>query len=230
MFVNFPISIHLKPRGALKLTSGLPWNPRNALQIPPNQDNVFRRLPNPVHLNPDLPEQNSTMKSQRPEYQFVPLNPTERVERINKRYVVPENDRTPKVKTGERAEDHKLASEIERKVPVNVVIEVSGEDERKVLAKRPDSEAEIDIEVVSSVVGAGIGEGRRRGELRALEKRLRGVEAGEGERGRRRRRRRRRRSPDLREEKRILFRFAEKGEGREEVGKKKSHGSLKFEV
>ena len=129
MLVNFAVSIHLIPGSALKLTPGLPWNPRNALQVPPDEYHVFRRLPNPVHLNPNLPEQDFAMKPQRPEYQFVPLNPTERVQRIREGYIVPGKPQK-QCKTAKKTRELGPESEREREreVPVDVVIEVSGED------------------------------------------------------------------------------------------------------
>ena len=89
MLVNLPISVQFVPGSALKLAHGLPWNPRSTPQVPPNQNHILRRLPNPNHIYPNLAKQDSTVKPQCPEDQFVLVNSTKRVQWVYKRYIIP---------------------------------------------------------------------------------------------------------------------------------------------
>lgn len=91
VLINFAISIQFVAGGALELALCLPGDPRNTPQVPPNQYDILRRLPNPKYVNSNFSEQNSAVKPKCPEDQFVILNAGELVQWVCKRDVIPAN-------------------------------------------------------------------------------------------------------------------------------------------
>lgn len=89
MLINFAISIQFVAGGALELALCLPGDPRNTPQVPPNQYDILRRLPNPKYINSNISEQNSAVKAKCPEDQFVVLNAGELIQWVCKRDVIP---------------------------------------------------------------------------------------------------------------------------------------------
>lgn len=88
VLVDFAVPVQFVSRRALKLPFCFPRNSRHAFQVPSDQYDILRRLPNSENLQRYVSEQNLAMKSQCPEDQFVLLNTTKRVQWIQKRYII----------------------------------------------------------------------------------------------------------------------------------------------
>lgn len=82
MLVNFAITVQFIAGSALEVALGLPGYPGHTLQVPPDEYDILRRLPNPKYLQGNIPEQYSTVEPQCPEDQLVILDSSKFVQRV----------------------------------------------------------------------------------------------------------------------------------------------------
>lgn len=90
MLIYLPIPIQSIPRRPLKPSPCLPRHPGDPLQLPPDQDHVLRRLPDPKNLQPNLPKQNPAMESERREDQFIVFDSMKGAKRIDEGDIITE--------------------------------------------------------------------------------------------------------------------------------------------